>query len=178
MCFSPQALAICVFAVTIACGTTGCTADLPLPLPEQHARHPYFARVWLDMAPGMPAPWGAAIKEGVDKALPNLDWSWVHNKAAFSFQLEDRPDWYLDLHLTAVDYVLKEVGPQSLTILLNGKEISKKTLDKKGAVFLHFPVSAGPKPEVAPNIAPCEVNAEGTHFCVLLHSIGFSREIK
>ena len=118
------------------------------------------------------------VKEGVDKALPNLDWSWVHNKAAFSFQLEDRPDWYLDLHLTAVDYVLKEVGPQSLTILLNGKEISKKTLDKKGAVFLHFPVSAGPKPEVALNIDPCEVNAEGTHFCVLLHSIGFSREIK
>lgn len=171
---SPHALGLCALVFV----TAACRQDLSFPLPPQQVSAPYFARVMLDMTPGMPAPWGAMINSGVDKADPNLNWRWLTRQSSFSFELEDRSDWQLDLHLTAVDQVITKVGPQRLKVLVNGLEVSRAALDKPGPVYLSYPVQAGQKPTVELHIEPCLPQPYGTPYCALLHAVGFSRELK
>jgi hypothetical protein len=174
---SPHALGLCALALITAAITTGCAQDVTMSLPPQAVPHPYFARVHLDMTPRQPAPWGASINSGVDPPDPKLNWRWITTSSTYSFQLEDRPDWQFDLHLTAVDYVLKALGPQTVTVLMNGSEVSKLVLDKAGPFFAHVAVHPGSKPQLELRIAPCDPRPDREPYCALLHSIGFSREL-
>lgn len=157
---------------------TSCQRETSFPPPTQKAPRPYFARVMLDMTPGQPQPWGATIQRGVDKAFPNLNWRWLSSPSSFTFELENRDDWQLELHLTVVDKVLAQVGPQRLIVLLNGKELSRAPLEKPGPFQLTLPAQPGPKPTLELQIEPCLPQPYGPPYCALLHSLGFVRELK
>lgn len=174
MQFRLQAFGLCVPALIAA----GCRQELSFPVPPQAIPHPYFATVVLDRTPGMPAPRGASTDAGVDPPNPSLDWAWITTSSRYSFLLEDRDDWQLDIHLTAVDYMLKKLGPQTVTVLLNGAELSKIVIDKPGAKFAHIPVHPGTKPKLELRVSPCDPQPTREPYCALIHSIGFSREIK
>ena len=156
---------------------TSCRTETGFPPPTQIPSKPYFARVMLDMTPGRPQPWGAAIRAGVDKEFPNLNWRWLSSPSSFSFELENREDWQLELHLTVVDKVLAQVGPQRLIVLLNGKELTRTTLEKPGPVQLTTPAQPGPKPTLDLQIEPCLPQPYGPPYCALLHSLGFARQL-
>jgi hypothetical protein len=171
---SPRAFGLCAIVLLSA----GCREDVSFAPPPQQEPHPWVARVVLDMTPGQPAPWGASILSGVDPPDPKLNWRWLTTVSQFGFRLEDRPDWQLDLHLTAVDYVLKQLGPQSLTVIVDGAEVGKLTLEKPGPFAAHLPVKAGGAAKVELRIEPCDPRPDRSPYCALLHSIGFSRELR
>jgi hypothetical protein len=171
---SPRAFWLCALVLLSA----GCGQEVSFAPPPQQAPHPWLARVVLDMTPGQPAPWGASILSGVDPPDPKLNWRWLTTVSQFVFQLEDRRDWQLDLHLTAVDYVLKKLGPQTVTVIVNGAEVGKLTLEKPGPFAAHLPVNAGREPKVELRISPCDPHPDRPPYCALLHSIGFSRELR
>ncbi|HXJ38566.1 MAG TPA: hypothetical protein VNH18_04760, partial [Bryobacteraceae bacterium] len=118
------------------------------PVPTQQAPVVHRARVRLEMALDAPVPGGAAIQSGVDQPAPNVDWRWMSSDAVFGFDLEDRPDWRLELQVTAVDKVLREVGPQELVVRVNGTEAGRVALNKPGPLHLAYVVHAGPKTTV------------------------------
>lgn len=155
----------------------GC-GEVSLPVPPQRTPVAHRARVVLEMGPGALQPWGAAIRTGVDPAAPNLDWRWMTSDAAFDFELEDRPDWQVELHLTAVDKILAQVGTQRLVVLVNGKEVGRTELNKPGPVRLRYPAPKGGKTTVEVHVEPCVPQPYTWPYCALIHSLGFSRELK
>lgn len=156
----------------------GCQRETAFPPPPQATPKPYFARVMLDMTPGIPPPFGAAIRSGVEPPAPGLNWRWLSSPASFSFELEDRVDWQLDIHLVVVDKVQQQLGHQRLIVNLNGKTLITQTLDKSGPVVLTLPAQPGPKPTLELQIEPCLPEPHSPPYCVLIQKVGWLRELK
>ena len=155
-----------------------CQRETAFPPPPQATPKPYFARTMLDMTPGIPPPFGAVIKTGVEPPVTGLNWRWLSSPAAFNFELEDRQDWQLDMHLVVVDKVQEQLGHQRLTVNLNGKTLTSLTLDKLGPFVLTLPARPGPKPTVELKIEPCLPEPHSPPYCVLIQRIGWIRELR
>lgn len=144
------------------------------------------------------------MPEGVDLAVPMLhmsdpmvrshtvqdvlvgeagsQWFWTNQHPRFQLAW-DEPEtgWDFEAEFTVADVVLKQVGPVTVTFLLNDQPIGKERYPKDGTYKFHAPV----KPEIlrghdkqafGMDVDPVYIApGDGAKLGLLLQSIGFRK---
>jgi hypothetical protein len=162
--------------------SAGC-GQVYYPPPPQRGEQPHRIMEILDMTGGRPTEtWGSVVAGVQDSGDPNIDWRWAADRSVFRFRLDEFEGWRLAASITAARTVLDKTGPQRVTFEVNGKTVGAAALDVSRRYDLSFPVDAELLKGTAPVIvdmtaSPCLTELRGPPFCVLLHKIGFVREL-
>jgi hypothetical protein len=161
--------------VISGCGT------VYVPLPAQRTEQPHTVRAVLDMTGGRPENTWGVIDAGVFPTFqPGSDWRWAGDHCAFHFKLSEFTGWTFTAHITAVKAVLDKTGPQKIEFKVNGRAVA--SADLKVSRDYHFEIPLDPSllqqdspVTVSMDSGPCLPQKDGLPFCVLLHSLGFTK---
>ena len=175
-----------IFLIAALFFTAAGCREVSFPVPQQRSMPEFRLRQILEIRPesdGFAATaQNSSIIGGVLPVAPGLDWSWTTAHPAFRFKLDQPSGWDLDIKLTTADVVFDKIGPQQLTVFVNGTKTGSATLDQCRTWLLRFPVAPALLPDPAETrvtlaIAPCLPQPEGPPLCILLHNVGFTRPL-
>jgi hypothetical protein len=163
-----------------AAASSGC-GTVYMPLPAQRTEQPHVIREVLDMTGGRPANTWGTVDGGVFPTFqPGTDWRWAAEHCLFHFKLADPAGWTLVAHITAVQAVLDKTGPQKIAFQVNGRTVAAADLKVSRNYDFEVPVAPallqpGVPVTVTMDSRPCLPQKDGEPFCVLIHSIGFTK---
>jgi hypothetical protein len=133
---------------------------------------------------GAPADEVGTVITGVSTRATGADWVWAYDRSAFDLTVDPDPGpWSLDAKITAAAVVLSKTGPQTVRFRVNGVAVGSVRAAQEGTQTYRFAVH----PEtlrrasdayVEMSVEPCLVPPSGPPLGVLLHRIGFSRELR
>lgn len=83
------------------------------------------------------------ILAGVLKPEPGLDWRWTRAHPRVRFAPDAAEGWQLRVKFTVIQAVLDKIGPQQVTILLNGHPLGSLHCARPGGMEFDALVPAG-----------------------------------
>jgi hypothetical protein len=159
---------------------SGCTRDASVSLPAQKeippGDDPPVSKALLQMNAPDADGW---VLDGVAPGGPTDRTRWTHEHPRFRLWLDHVENWKFQMRVQIVDRILQDVGPQTVTITINGSVLdaprftSGREYDYIRAVppgMLRMP---GPV-DIGLDVSPVwVVPGQGDRLGVLLASIGF-----
>ncbi len=139
--------------------------------------------------PSVAIPLARISDPGVDAVIagdvlpdrPGSPWRWTnqHPRVKLSLDSVDNQEFYA--RFTVAGAVLKEVGPVTVHMIVNDREIGVKRFDREGLVEYRHPVPASLLGDGNSVIAGLDIDPvlvskrDGVKLGVLLEAIGFER---
>lgn len=163
--------------------TTGC-GPVYLPVPPQQSEPHRQVRALLEMTGDRPpVAWGGIDSGVLTSFQPGADWRWAAEHSAFHVALDGSAGWSASARITAVRSVLEKVGPQKVIVRVNDVPVGSADLTQSKDYDLSFPVQPAALARTSParltlDVSPCLPQPGSPSFCVLLHSVGFTRDAR
>jgi hypothetical protein len=161
----------------------GC-GQVYVPLPAQRPEQRHAIREVLEMAEGRPEnTWGGVDSGIAPGSATGADWRWATEHSAFHFKLDEFSGWSFAARITAVKAVLDRVGSQRVTFRVNGSVVGSADLkvsqDYNFSIPLDEALLKGQAPvAVTMDAGPCLPQQYGPPYCVLLHEVGFVKQVQ
>lgn len=123
---------------------------------------------------------GASVVSGVLPDDQGVGWSWISPHSTVRFKLDEAAMWVFEAKITAVEAVLAKTGPQTENFLVNGHPVKTLVLDHAGSWEVQVPLPDALPADTTVELVsePCLAQPEGLPLCVLLHRVGFTRELR
>jgi hypothetical protein len=166
----------------VACLTAGACRQVSYPVPAQRSVPGYRIDAVLDRDTAHTWFPESSVLSGVQPDSEHFGWSWTNPRAEFLLPLDQAQDWNFTAKITTIHDVLLNTGPQTVTFLLNNHPVKTLLLDRPETVEVDVPIAAAllqnpATTHVVMTAAPCLAQTDGPPLCVVLHRIGFTREL-
>lgn len=159
-----------------------CARDISFPVPSQKVLpaggDPPLSKPLLRMSDPDADGW---ILDGIAPAALGERTRWTHQRPRVRLWLDSTDAWRFRMDLQVVERIVKDVGPQTITITINGSVLDAPTYNAGGeyeyshAVPPSFLKQGGPV-EVALHVDPVwAVPGQGDRLGILLTAIGFEK---
>jgi hypothetical protein len=156
---------------------------------KERAEFSHLPRQYEPSAQDLPIPDVPLLVMGTTSAAENVvggmsdeesEWPWSDEHPRFRCFLRDRGPWQFILQFFATNDTLKDTGPVTVTVSINGAPFSKFLVEKAGiARYEHDVPAENPlsgRADIDLTINPFWTSTDGTRLGILIHSIGFRRK--